>query len=75
MTTATKHKTVTFEITLPLAEGIDPEELEFSTGSHLMDMFFDLGQIFDGCPTPYEVFDLSRAYETVKISEIQKEVN
>jgi len=72
MTTATKHKTVTFEITLPLAEGIDPEELEFSTGSHLMDMFFDLGQIFD---TPYKVFDLSEAYETVKISEIQKEVN
>ena len=72
MTTATKHKTVTFEITLPLAEGIDPEELEFSTGSHLMDMFFDLGQIFD---TPYEVFDLSEAQETVKISEIQKEVN
>ena len=70
MSTTTTHKIVTFEISLPLAEGIDPEELDFSVGSYLMDMFFDLGQNFDT-----EVFDLSEAYETVKISEIQKEVN
>ena len=71
MTTLTTPKTLTFQVTLPVEEGIDLEnDLEYSPTYYLYELFFNLHEYKDELPFYLMPFDFSGEGEDIDIKEI-----